>query len=395
MENLTNISYLNVRASYGLNASYGSATNSTAILKTQLTNRLYLSDQEVAIAIQNLENSELTWEKKYEANLGVDIGLFGGRLNITTDVYKRYSFDLISLIKTAGIGGEVYKMANYADLKSKGIEFTLNAKPIVSRNLNWSTQFTFGYNKNEITNQKNAPVIFDLVIPEGGALVGYPVRGLFSVDFAGLDPQNGTPLYVNDKGVVSNNVYLKSDAIGNLKYEGSVDPTITGGLNNTLNYGNFSLGFLLTYQTGNKIRLYPSFKEYYSDLDAMPGEFKNRWTLPGDERVTNIPAIADIYTNFQLGDDAAYPYNTYNYSSARVVDGSFVRLKTASLAYSLPQKLIKPIGLNNVSVNLVGNNLWLIYSDPKLRGQDPEFFNAGGVALPINKQFVVSLKVGL
>jgi hypothetical protein len=190
-------------------------------------------------------------------------------------------------------------------------------------------------------------------------------------------------------------VYLKSDAIGNLKYEGSVDPTITGGLNNSFNYGNFSLGFLLTYQAGNKIRLDPFFKEYYSDLDAMPGEFRNRWTLPGDERVTKIPAIADIYANRFLSNDAAYPYNAYNYSSARVVDGSFVRLKTASLAYSLPQKLIKPIGLNNVSVNLVGNNLWLIYSDPKLRGQDPEFFNAGGVALPINKQFVVSLKVGL
>jgi TonB-linked SusC/RagA family outer membrane protein len=395
MENVTGISYLNLRGSYGLNASYGSATNSTAILRTQLTNRLYLSDQQVAIAIQNLENSELTWEKKYEANLGVDIGLFGGRMNITTDVYKRKSFDLISLIKTAGIGGEVFKTANYADLKSQGAELTINGKPVVQRNWNWSTQLTFGYNTNEITNQKNSPVIFDLVVPEGGALVGYPVRGLFSVNFAGLDPYNGVPTYVNDKGTVSNNVFLRSEAIENLKYEGSVDPTITGGFSNTFNYKNFTLSFLLTAQAGNKIRLYPSFKEYYSDLDAMPGEFKNRWTLPGDEKITNIPSIADIYTNFQLADDAAFPYNVYNYSSARVVDGSFVRLKTASVSYNLPQSLTKSIGLNALSVNVVGNNLWLLYSDPKLRGQDPEFFNAGGVALPINKQFVVSLKLGL
>jgi len=395
MENVTGISYLNLRASYGLNASYGSATNSTAILRTQLTNRLYLSDQQVAIAIQNLENSELTWEKKYEANIGVDIGLFGGRMNITSDVYKRKSFDLISLIKTAGIGGEVFKTANYADLKSHGVELTVNGKPVVQRNWNWSTQLTFGYNTNEITNQKNAPVIFDLVIPEGGALVGYPVRGLFSVNFAGLDPYNGVPTYVNEKGIVRNNVFLRSDAIENLKYEGSVDPTITGGFSNTFNYKNFSLSFLLTCQAGNKIRLNPSFKEYYSDLDAMPGEFKNRWMLPGDEKITNIPAIADIYTNFQLSDDAAFPYNVYNYSSARVVDGSFVRLKTASIAYNLPLSLTKTIGLNAASINIVGNNLWLLYSDPKLRGQDPEFFNAGGVALPINKQFVVSLKLGL
>ena len=77
-----------------------------------------------------------------------------------------------------------------------------------------------------------------------------------------------------------------------------------------------------------------------------------------------------------------------------MVDGSFVRLKTASVSYRLSERTLKAIGLNTVSISLIGNNLWLIYSDSKLNGQDPEFFNAGGVALPINKQFVMSLKVG-
>jgi TonB-linked SusC/RagA family outer membrane protein len=395
MENFSKISYLTLRGSYGLNASYGAATNSTVVLKTELTNRPYRTDRQVAIDIENLENAELTWEKKYEANVGVDLGLFNNRLNLTVDAYNRNSFDLISLIKTGGIGGEVYKAANYADLESHGIEVTLGGRPFVKRDWSWSSQLTFGYNTNKVSNAKNNPLIFDLVKQEGGAKEGYPVRGLFSLQFAGLDPWTGIAQYGNEKGGITHEVNLQSDSTQYLKYEGSVDPTITGGFSNTFNYKNFSASFLVTYQAGNKIRLTPEYKEGYSDLDAMPNEIKNRWTLPGDENFTTVPALsADLYHQFDLGDLGAYPYNNYNYSSARVVDGSFVRLKTASITYRLSDRLIKSARLSNVSVSLIGNNLWLIYADPKLHGQDPEFFNAGGVALPINKQFVVSLKVG-
>ena len=394
MENLSNISYLTLRGSYGLNASYGAATNSTVVLRTQLTNRPFRTDRQVAIDIENLENAELTWEKKYEANIGVDLGLFNNRLTLTVDAYNRNSFDLISLIKTGGIGGEVYKAANYADMESHGIELMLGGKPFSKKNWSWSSQLTFGYNTNKITNARNNPLIFDLIRSEGGAKEGYPVRGLFSLQFRGLDPWNGIALFGDEKGESSHAVNLQSDSTQYLKYEGSVDPTITGGFSNTFNYKNFTASFLITAQAGNKIRLTPAYRGSYSDLDATPGEFKNRWTLPGDEEVTTIPSIADLYSNFDLGGAGAYPYNNYNYSSARVVDGSFVRLKTASVSYRLSDRILSGIGLNSVSVSLIGNNLWLIYADKKLNGQDPEFFNAGGVALPINKQFVLSLKVG-
>jgi hypothetical protein len=394
MEDLSSITYLTLRGSYGLNASYGSATNSTVVLRTQLTNRPYRTDRQVAIDIENLENAELTWEKKYEANVGVDLGLFNNRLNLTVDAYNRNSFDLISLIKTGGIGGEVYKAANYADLESKGLEVTLGGKPFSKKDWSWSSQLTFGYNTNTVSNAKNNPLIFDLVRSEGGAKEGYPVRGLFSLQFKGLDPWNGIALFGDEKGVSSHAVNLQSDSTQYLKYEGSIDPTITGGFSNTFNYKNFTANFLITYQAGNKIRLTPAYRGSYSDLDALPGEFKNRWTLPGDEELTIVPSIADLYANFDLGGAGAYPYNNYNYSSARVVDGSFARLKTASVSYRLSDRTLKAIGLNSVSVSVIGNNLWVIYSDPALHGQDPEFFNAGGVALPINKQFVLSLKVG-
>ena len=387
------ISYLTLRASYGLNANYGNATNSLAVLRTKLTNRPYLNDRQLAIAIEDLENSDLTWERKFETNVGIDLGLFSNSLLISVDAYQRKSLDLINLFRTSGIGGQVSKAANYADMKSHGIEFSIGGTPYKTRNFSWQTNLTFGYNNTKITRAENYPLVYDLVIPEGGALVGYPVRGLFSIPFAGLN-ELGIPTFKSDKGDTSSAVFLQSDKIRFLKYEGPVDPTIVGGFTNTFNYKNFSLGFHISYQAGNKIRLYPAYKSTYSDLDASPNEFKNRWTLPGDEKITNIPSIPDLYTNYGIIGANAYPYNNYNYSTERVVDGSFVRLKSISLRYNLPARLLQKTVFKTVAFNFVGNNIWLIYSDKNLHGQDPEFFNAGGVALPINKQFTLSLKVG-
>ncbi len=387
------ISSLTLRGSYGLNANYGNATNSLAVLRTQLTNRPYLNDRQLAIDIENLENSDLTWERKFESNVGIDAGLFENKVAISADAYMRKSLDLINLIRTSGIGGEVAKAANYADMKSNGFEFSIGGKPFSTRNFSWQTNFTFGYNTTKITRAQNYPLVFDLVVPEGGALQGYPVRGLFSIPFAGLN-ELGVPMFKSDKGDTSRAVNLQSDQTGFLKYEGPVDPVIVGGFTNTFSYKNFSIGFHISYQTGNKIRLYPAYKSTYSDLDASPNEFKNRWSLPGDEKLTNVPSIADQYTLYEINAAGAYPYNNYNYSSKRVVDGSFVRLKSVTLHYGLPARIIQGTPLKSISVNVVGNNLWLIYSDKRLHGQDPEFFNAGGVALPINRQVTFSLKVG-
>ena len=112
--------------------------------------------------------------------------------------------------------------------------------------------------------------------------------------------------------------------------------------------------------------------------------------MPGDK--TNIPSILEAF-QFAQSYGGAYPYNNYNYSTERVAKGDFVRLKTVSVTYQLPVNKIK--GINSLSVTAAGTNLWLIYSDEKLKGQDPEFFNSGGVAQPIQKQLTLAFKVGI
>jgi TonB-linked SusC/RagA family outer membrane protein len=387
------LDYLKLRASYGLTASFGNATNSSIILQPYNTFRQYLRDIEAGIRIVDLENGDLTWEKNFTTNIGVDAGFFNNRLTLVLDVYSRRGFDLIAAIRTSGIGGQLDKVGNYADLKSQGIETTLGGDIVRRQHWKWTSNFTFSYNKNHITNARNTPIIFDQVAAEGGNKVGYPVKSLFSLDFKGLEPETGIPNFVDEKGQVSRTVNLQDRETRYLKYVGPVDPPINGGWSNTFRYKNLSLNILLTYQAGNKIRLTPVFKPTYSDLDALPREFADRWTLPGDEKITNVPSLMDALTNYRIGNN--YPYNNYNYSSVRVADGGFVRLKYMSLTYLLPPAFITRTGLNNLSVTASASNLWLLYADKKLKGQDPEFFNTGGVAQPLQRQLALSLKVGL
>jgi TonB-linked SusC/RagA family outer membrane protein len=392
LRNVSFLNYLKLRASYGLTASFGIATNSSIVLKQYNTRRQYFRDIESGIYIDDLENSDLTWEKNHTTNIGMETGLFDSRLTLVLDVYKRRGFDLIADIRTSGIGGQVNKVGNYADLKSQGIEVTLGGDIIRQQNWKWTSSLTFGYNKNKITNARNTPIIFDQVAAEGGNKNGYPVKSLFSLDFKGLEPGTGIPNFVNEKGGTSRGVYLQDIETRYLKYEGPVDPPINGGWSNTFRYKNLSLNILLTCQAGNKIRLTPVFKPTYSDLDALPREFLDRWTLAGDETRTNIPSLLDALTNYRIGSD--YPYNNYNYSSARVADGGFLRLKYVSFTYLLPPAFITRTGLSNLSVTASASNLWLLYADKRLKGQDPEFFNTGGVAQPLQRQLAVSLKVG-
>ena len=394
MKDITQVNFLKARASYGLTASMGPATNSQIVLRNLNVHRPYSDDVETLIRIANLENSELTWEKNYTLNLGIDGSFFNSRLNTSLDWYQRQSFDLISVIRTSGIGGEAYKAANYADMSSHGVEVLLGGEPIRARNYGWRTNFTFGYNTTQITNVKNIPQIFDLIKAEGGNKEGYPVNSLFSIKYSGLDPLTGIPLFINEKGETSHAVYLQDDSTQNLQFEGSIDPKFTGGLNNTFSFKGLSLNVFITYQAGNVVRLNPAFKSSYVELNATPKEFYDRWVMPGDEKLTNIPSIMDAYQNAITGND--YPYNNYNFSTARVAKGDFVRLKSVSLTYQFKEALLKRTRfMKNFSVTVAAINPWLIYADKKLEGQDPEFFNAGGVAQPVQKQFTLSLKAGL
>jgi hypothetical protein len=259
----------------------------------------------------------------------------------------------------------------------------------------WETDFIFSKAVNVITQLDTRSNVIQLISGSGFAKQGYPVRALFSIPFNGLN-EEGLPTFINqdDEETLTDINFQEFEKLGFLKYEGPSDPTITGSLGNNFSWKGLKLNVFITYSFGNKVRLNPVFASRYSDLSSMPREFKNRWVLPGDEEYTSIPVIASVRQN-QKYSDLSYAYNAYNYSDQRIADGGFVRMKEISLSYEIPRKYTDPLKLNNLNLKLQATNLFLLYSDKKLNGQDPEFFNSGGVATPMPKQFTVTLRFGI
>ncbi len=392
------LSHATLRLSYSLTADSGPAwvSNATPVYNPYRPWRPLSSVQELGLQLSDIANEELTYEKKKEFNVGFDLGFMqGSRINFSGDVYFRDNFDLIGTIYTQGVGGVTMKYANVAAMKSHGVEFTLSTRNIETKDFSWTTDLTFSKTKNEITDLDSRSNVMQLVSGSGYAKQGYPVRAIFSIPFVGLSDE-GLPLVINEDGkVTSTDInFQEFEKTDFLKYEGPTDPTITGGFGNVLSWKNFRLNLFMTYSFGNKIRLDPVFAAAYDDLTAMPKEFKNRWVMPGDERYTTIPVIASRRLAKKY-DYISRAYSAYNYSTERIADGGFIRLKEVSLTYDIPQSFLEKIRFSSASIKVQATNLWLIYSDKKLNGQDPEFFNAGGVATPSPKQFTFTLRFSL
>ncbi len=231
----------------------------------------------------------------------------------------------------------------------------------------------------------------------GFAREGYPVRSLFSIPFAGLNSHGLPTFYTSDGSTTVSGIYFQESdqkELDFLKYEGPTDPTDTGSFGNIFHYKGLTLNVFITYSFGNVVRLDPVFKKSYNDLTSTPKEFKNRWMVAGDEFKTDIPTIATQRQNWN-DTDLKVAYNSYNYSTARIAKGDFIRMKEISLGYDFPRSLYQSVGLSNLSLKLQATNLFLIYADKKLNGQDPEFFNTGGVAVPVPKQFTLTLRLGI
>ncbi len=390
------MSHLTLKASYSLTAAgLRGLNNSRVVIKSSSPWRPSASLKEPSNYIESYENEDLTYEKKHELNVGLDMGFLNNRISITADAYRRNGFDLIGAINT--MVGTRY--GNVASMKSYGYELSVSTKNIRTKDFSWTTDFIFGTVNTEITSLKTKNNLFSFVRATGSTREGYPQRSLFSIPFDGLDDKGFPTFRIRGEKVNSRNYdeisFQEREDLDFLKYEGSVAPTFNGSIGNILTWGDFRLNVFVTYSGGNKIRLAPTFSAYYSDLDASAKDWNNRWVVPGDEHKegvvpTIVSAIDHAHYNY-LG----LAYNAYNFSSERIADGGFVRLKELSLTYNLPKKLLGTTKLvKSASLKLQATNLWLMYADPKLRGEDPEYARVGGVSAPVAKQITATLRIG-
>lgn len=385
------IDVLKPKISYGYNGIMGPSSSAELTIFSRQT--LRPTDNEVYNEITRLQNDELTWEKMYELNTGLEFALFHSRLSGDFAYYNRRSVDLIDYVTTSGIGGESIKLGNIGNMKSSGFEFSLSSTNIRTDKFQWTTSFNVNFHKSKITKLNNFSRMSAAISNVGVAMLGYPQRGLFSVRFAGLDHQ-GIPTFYgeNNEIVYDMNLQQRKNIEHILKYEGPLEPKGYGGLSNNFRYQNWELSFGFVYKYGNVIRLDDKFYPFYNDYTAFSKDLKNRWMVPGDEHKTNIPAILDKRVYERIED--MQTYQLYNKSTERVAKGDFIRLKDFTIRYSVPRDILSKTFLKSAGLSFQATNLWLLYSDKKLNGIDPEFYLSGGVSSPVSRMYTFTLNLG-
>lgn len=327
------------------------------------------------------ENRDLKWETTIQNNLGIDISLFNSRVNLSVDAYKKQTRDLLFDKPVALSSGFSGALQNVGNLQNKGIEFALNTKNLVN-DLKWETNLNLSINRNKVG------YIADQVLPVGAieqreeaAIIkeGYPLGTFFGYVAKGVDAQTGMEQYED----FDNNGVLNND---DKRVIGNANPKFTYGITNYLSYKNFNINIFFQGVQGNQIFNATRIEtEGLNDFRNQSVTVLNRWTTPG--QVTNIPkAVADDVSNTRI-------------SSRFIENGSYVRLKSATLGYSFSPAIVQKLGLQKLGLYVTGEN---IFTSSKYSGFDPEvsaFAGQNGVSgidygtYPQVRTFIVGLNI--
>lgn len=192
-------------------------------------------------SILNPPNRQLRWEKTATTNIGLDFAFWHNRLSGSIDYYNRYTTDLLAFREADPTLGWGSLLLNYGSLRNRGIETTLNADLISLKDFSWSASLNYSYN-NKLLNVEDVGSTIQRYTNGHFDTSGYPSNAVFSFKFAGLSPEDGSPLYYNEEGEKIN--YVTS--IKALEYSGTNTPKRVGSLTNTFTFLlNFQASFML------------------------------------------------------------------------------------------------------------------------------------------------------
>lgn len=328
-----------------------------------------------------LSNPELTWETTSQTDIGLDLTMFNNRLMLYIDWYYKKTSDMLMTI-TLPAGSAPARTLNYngGTMVNKGWEITLKSVNMKGK-FSWDTDFNISFNKNKLESLRLTQVYYsamttdyvnDYVVRN---VPGRPLGSFYGYVAEGVDPETGDMIYkdVNKDGVIS-----ASDRT----YIGDPNPDFTFGLTNNFSWKGFNLNILLQGSVGNDIYNVSRMEtEGMYDGKNQSTKVLDRWRVPG--QITNVPKAG---------------WNIKN-SSYFVEDGSYLRVKSVSLSYDVPRKIISKLGINRLQPYFTASNLltWTSYS-----GMDPEvnqYGNNGAVqgidwgTYPLNRSFVFGLKL--
>ncbi|HVI43686.1 MAG TPA: TonB-dependent receptor [Chitinophaga sp.] len=333
-----------------------------------------------------LGNPDMRWEGTQQFNAGVDITFWKDRISFTGDYYYKRTNDLLLTADIPAVTGYTSTVKNIGSVSNSGIELSLGITNIHTRNFSWNADFNIAFNRNKVLaltqNQealtKTTSAIYNSN-PVYIAKIGKPIAQFYGIIYEGVYQysdfnQQADGTYVLKDGIPSNGGNRASIRPGDARYRdinydgvinlsdytviGDPNPDFTGGFNNNFTYKNFDLNVFFQFSYGNDVL--NANRVVFENVTPASGanvnkylSYMNRWTP--EHPNNDIPRINGQGADF--------------YTSRIVEDGSYLRLKTISLGYNIPARLLKGIKMKSIRVYASAQNLytWTRYS-----GIDPE-----------------------
>lgn len=348
LKNNKTISFLKLKASYGElgnnNFNVDGGYEFFPYLSTYLTG--YSVGSNIGVILSSPKDHLLSWEKTASFNAGLELGLFKNRVNVNVDYYNKESIDLVGPLLTAGSTGATSITSNIGKLRNYGWEFVINTKNIRTDNFRWDTSLNFSFDKNKIIalSNNNEPQTVGTKRWE----VGRSLYDFYIQEYAGVNPENGNPLWYMDVTDTNGNVskvttedYSKASRY----YNHSSLPWIIGGVNNYVKFKNFDINALVNFSFGSYLYdyTYADLMRGYFDGHSRSVDLERRWQKPGD--ITDVPRLTS--TNLQEA----------SFSTRFLFKNDYVRLKALTIGYNFEKETLEKIGIRNLRLFLQADNL--------------------------------------
>lgn len=380
MANQKILKHLKLRASYGVTGNEAISAYSTLGMLSSTSYGWGTTTGYTGYWGNQFATPELTWEKTYQYDVGLDVSLLG--MDIAVDWFKKRTVDLLFQKQVPRYNGGGSYWVNQGKLNNSGVDLSFSTFP-VKGTLVWETTFNASYVKNEVIDLAGNDFMLNANYSDlGGAMQimkpGYPVGSFYVYQWKGFD-ENGANLYQNAEGSLTT-----TPTSADLVIKGQASPKWTLGWNNTLSWKNWSLNIFFNAAIG------------YNRLNI------SRFTTASMNGVSRFVTLRDAY--FRGWDyvenkaDALYPSisNTDNKSYANsdfwLEDASFVKLKNISLSYNIPRRVTKITG---IQLTISAQDVFTL---TKYKGMDPEVYSSydgldyGSYPVPRTFTFAVKLK---
>jgi len=357
----------------------------------------------IAIGTNAVPNQLLKWENTEQADVGLDLTFFNGRMDVMFDLYHKKTNDLLFNVQVPSEIGYNSIAMNYGSILNKGLEFTVGGV-IVDKAFRWNSRLIFGMNRNEVIDLPDGrdyrPNSYSL------ARVGQPIGVFYGLKALGVYARDEDNVYRIENGVnipyrkgASTGVIYKGgdvrwedingDGIINdddLQIIGNPNPKFSGGFNNEFSWKRFKLNTFFTYSVGNSVfNLVKSILDESINDSNFSTDQLRRWRKQGD--VTDIPRLVK-----------SDPMENNAVSSRFVEDGSFIRLQNLGIGYSVPAKKLAAFKIKALDIGINAANLfiWSKYSgfDPEVSStSSPLGYGADDGSFPKTTSYNFSLNV--